>query len=51
MLYSTPYIIVKKKMQGPVEIAKQAALTLYIGLFGADPVGSGWEPSNHGQGA
>jgi hypothetical protein len=34
MLYSTAYLTVKKKMQGPVEIPREDALTLYIGFLG-----------------
>jgi hypothetical protein len=34
MLYSTAYLMVKKKMQEPVEILKGSASTLYIGFLG-----------------
>jgi hypothetical protein len=36
MLYSTPYIIVKKKMHEPVEILREALFALYLGLPSRD---------------
>jgi hypothetical protein len=34
--------MVKKKMQEPVEILEEDALTLYIGSLGRDKIRRGW---------